>query len=160
MGAPKKTATTGAALAIMIAAPFTAQHEGLRLSAYLDPVGIATICYGETEGIRLGDEMTKDECDSLFKFRLGFFAQMVDLLIEPDMKPETHAALTSFTYNVGITAFRNSTLRKKMNEGKFIEACNELMRWKFAGGRELQGLINRREAEKVLCLKGGIDVRA
>lgn len=148
----------GAILASAIAMPFTAHHEGLRLKAYLDPVGIPTICYGETKGVELGQNKTKEECDALFEARLGYFAYRVDLLVEPKMHPRTHAALTSFAYNVGVGAFSRSTLLKKLNAGDFVGACSELTRWVYAGGKKFNGLVKRREAEKELCLSGGIGV--
>lgn len=158
--APKRAATTGIAAVTLIAAPFTAHHEGLRLQAYLDPVGIPTICYGETLGVELDQEKTKEECDALFAARLGGFAHAVDALVEPVMKPETHAALTSFTYNVGINAFRKSTLLRKLNAGDLKGACGELDRWVYAGGKKFNGLVTRRKAEKELCLSGGIELDA
>lgn len=144
---------------MLIAAPFTAHHEGLRLEAYLDPVGIPTICYGETDGVELGQIKTKEECDAMFETRLGYFAYWVDYYVEPDMKAETHAALTSFSYNVGVDAFKKSTLLKKINDGDLAGGCNEMLRWKYADGRVLPGLVKRRKAERDLCLKGGLDVR-
>lgn len=158
--APKRAATTGIAAVTLIAAPFTAHHEGLRLQAYLDPIGVATICYGETLGVELGQEKTKKECDALFVARLGGFAHAIDVLVEPIMKPETHAALTSFAYNVGVGAFSRSTLRKKLNAGDLKGACGELDRWVYAGGKKFNGLVTRRKAEKELCLSGGIEFNA
>lgn len=156
--APKRAATTGLAAVTLIAAPFTAQHEGLRLKAYLDPIGIPTICYGETVGVEMGQEKTKEECDALFEVRLAYFATRVDMLVEPEMEPATHAALTSFTYNAGVGAFKRSTLRRKLNEGDLQGACDELLRWVYAGGRKFNGLVRRRAAERNLCLQGGLIV--
>lgn len=148
---PKKAATAGVVVAL--AMPFTAHHEGLRLKAYLDPIGIPTICYGETLGVQLGQQKTKAECDALFEARLGVFAYAVDAAITPSMSPHTHAALTSWTYNVGIGAMQKSTLVRLMNEGRTVEACNELPKWNKAGGRVLTGLVKRREEERKLCLQ-------
>jgi lysozyme len=148
---PKKAAASGVVVALAL--PFTAYHEGLRLKAYLDPIGIPTICYGETLGVEMGQEKTKAECDALFEARLGFFAYAVDAAISPSMSPYTHAALTSWTYNVGIGAMQKSTLVRLMNEGRTVEACNELPKWNKAGGRVLPGLVKRREDERKLCLQ-------
>lgn len=150
--APKRsTATAGAVVAL--AMPLTAHYEGLRLKAYLDPVGIPTICHGETLGVELGQEKTKAECDAMFEMRLGYFAAQVDAAISAKMSPQTHAALTSWTYNVGVGAMQKSTLVKLMNEGKTVQACNELLKWNKAGGRVFAGLTKRREAERQLCLQ-------
>lgn len=144
----------GAGLFILIATPFVSQHEGLRLKSYLDPVGIPTICYGETENVALGDIKSKEECDTILAARLGYFGFQVDQSVIPPMSPKTHAALTSFAYNVGMGAFNKSTLLRKMNNGDMIGACYELDRWVYAKGRKLNGLVKRREAERDLCLEG------
>lgn len=149
-------AVTGAAM--LIALPFTAQHEGLRLKAYLDPVGIPTICYGETLGVSLGQVKSKKECDNMLEWRLGYFAWQVDAAVIPPMKAETHAALASFAYNVGLGNFQTSTLLQKMNTGDIAGACNQLTRWNKGrvNGKlvVLPGLVKRREAERQLCLRG------
>jgi len=61
-------------------------------------------------------------------------------------------AYLSFTYNVGAGAFCRSTLAKKLNEGKYEEACTELKKWVYAGGKTLPGLVNRREQEYKKCM--------
>lgn len=148
-----RTATIGLST-LAIAGPFVAHHEGLRLKAYLDPVGIPTICRGETLGVEMGQEKTLAECDALFDARLGMFAYAVDYAVTVPMSPKTHAALTSWTYNVGVRAMEKSTLVKLLNEGKGVQACNELPRWNKARGKVLPGLVKRREEERKLCLEG------
>ena len=61
-------------------------------------------------------------------------------------------AAASFVYNVGPTAFCNSTMAKKFRSGDYTGACNELPKWVYVKGRRVQGLVNRREAERKLCL--------
>jgi len=137
---------------MVLALPFTAHEEGLRTAAYLDSVGVPTICYGETEGVKLGDKKTKQECDAMFYAKLGVFAFAVDAEINHTMTPNFHASITSWAYNVGLGAVRKSTLIKKANAGDFIGACNELPKWKYAGGKPI--LAARRERERQLCMKG------
>lgn len=149
-----KKAALAAGVAATLAAPLTAHFEGLRLRSYLDPVGIPTICYGETEGVELGQVLSKPECDKMLTARLGWFSAEVYAASARDIPPETHAALTSFAYNVGIGAFNKSTLLRRLNAGDTAGACDELMRWVFAGGKKLTGLVKRRGAERELCLKG------
>lgn len=139
---------------LLIATPFTAQHEGLRLKAYLDPIGVVTICYGETENVKMGDIQTAENCNTMLTSKLGVFGTAVDALVNPEMTPETHAAFASFSYNVGINAFRKSSVLRLYNEGKFVESCNFLRRYIYAGGRVLPGLVKRREDERKLCLSG------
>lgn len=135
-----------------IALPFTAHWEGLRTEAYLDQAGIPTICYGETLGVKMGDKKTVSECNALHRVRLGYFAWRVDMLVDVEMTDKMHAALTSFAYNVGIGAFKQSTLLKKLNKGDIEGTCNQLGRWIYIGKEVSNGLINRRKEERNLCL--------
>lgn len=152
MPSPKKAIAVLSSAAILLAAPFTAKEEGLKQYTYLDSVGVPTACYGETDGVRKGDKFTEEDCDTLFYLRLGTFSYMVDLAVKPDMPPPMHAALTSWTYNVGLNAMRGSTLIKWANAGDFRGACDELLKWKWAGGKPI--LLPRRERERALCLSG------
>jgi len=125
--------------------------EGRSLVAYLDPVGIPTICEGITAGVSLGQAATDEECDALLAGELRAALAIVDrytLHPQPDTR---RAALASFVYNVGPEAFRQSTLLRKLNDGDVAGACAELSRWVYAGGRQLVGLVRRREAERELC---------
>ena len=69
------------------------------------------------------------------------------------------AAMYSFTYNAGTGAFRNSTMLKLINNGRYMEACNQLWRWtKYTnpktGKKETsKGLRNRRAVEFKYCIK-------
>lgn len=150
----KKGALGGAAAVMLIAAPFVGDWEGLRTSAYLDPVGIPTICYGSTQGVKIGQEKTVQQCNELLQTELLEYYKAVDDGITVPLPPARAAALTSFAYNVGIANFNRSTLRRLMNEGKTRQACDELGKWVFAKGMKLRGLVRRREAERQLCLEG------
>lgn len=136
-----------------LALPFVAGEEGLRTKAYLDQAGIPTICYGETENVKLGDVKTKAECDALFYVRLGYFAYRVDMMVEPEMTDGQHAAFTSLAYNIGLNAFQKSTLLKKANNGDMRGACDQLPRWNKIKGVVSKGLTNRRSRERALCLR-------
>lgn len=140
------------AAVLCCASSFVMREEGLRTSAYLDSVGVPTICYGETENVKLGDKKSPEECSELFSAKLGFYAYSVQTMIDRPLPPETLAAFTSWAYNVGLNAARKSTLIKKARTGDITGACAELPRWKYAGGKAI--LLNRREREKELCLKG------
>lgn len=149
----KKAALVPAAV-MALALPFTAREEGLRTKAYMDAAGVPTICYGETEGVKMGDTATKEQCDAIFYIRLGFYAYMVDYYVQPPMKPEFHAALTSWGYNAGINAIRTSkSVTGRANAGDFRGACQGLLNWKYAAGKPI--LLGRRIRERdQLCLKG------
>jgi len=137
-----------------ILVPVLQGYEGLVLVAEPDPVGIPTICYGHTEGVKLGDTMSKQECDYLLAVEVMEYMKAVDEMVTVDL-PETRlAALSSFAYNVGPENLRKSTLLKLLNAGHTREACNELTRWSFAKGKKLRGLVIRREDERKMCLEG------
>lgn len=127
--------------------------EGRELIGYVDPVGIPTVCYGHTASAKVGQARSAAECEALLQQDLGKALTAVDHQL-PDLPPATRAALGSFVYNVGAGAFQSSTLLRKAKAGDMIGACNELPRWVYAGGRVLNGLVRRREAEQELCLEG------
>lgn len=139
---------------MLLCTPLVAQYEGLRTKAYLDPVGIPTICYGETLNVSLGDTQTEQNCKSMLTSRLGGFAIAVDAMVSPEVRPEVLAAFTSLSYNIGIGAFQKSSVLRLANEGKTREACDFMLKYNKAGGKVLAGLTKRREAERKLCLSG------
>lgn len=149
----KKTKGASAAV-LLLATPLVAQYEGLRTKAYLDPIGIPTICYGETHDVRMGDVQTEANCKTMLTARLGTFAIAVDAIIQPEVKPEVLAAFSSLSYNIGIGAFQKSSVARLANEGKTREACDFMLKYRMAGGKVLPGLVKRREAERKLCLSG------
>lgn len=152
MGIKNKLVAAAGASAITIATVLVGFFEGKKNDAYLDVVGVPTICYGETKNVRLGDHKTDKECDAMLQSELQKTLQTVDKLVKTPLKETQRAALASFIYNVGEGAFARSTLLKKLNRGDVAGACKELDRWVYAGGRKWKGLMTRREVEKWLCL--------
>lgn len=126
--------------------------EGLRTVAYRDPVGIPTICFGETKGVKLGDKTSADQCEGLLIKRLGEFEAGVSGCVKVALPDTRRAALVSFAYNVGVPTFCGSTLVRKLNAGDVVGACDQLRRWVYAGSIKLPGLVKRREEERKLCL--------
>ncbi|OHV07514.1 lysozyme [Kushneria phosphatilytica] len=158
MKIPRRLLATGSAGALSIAAAVVGYFEGTENTAYLDPVGIPTVCTGHTGAeVRAGERLSDERCDALLKEDLGeaFTAlkRQVDPAVYRRMPESRRAALASFIFNVGEGNFRNSTLLRKLNAGKPRAACNELTRWVHAGGRTLPGLVRRRRTERALCLK-------
>jgi lysozyme len=141
-----------AATAIAILGGF----EGLRTVAYLDPIGIPTVCFGETRGVQMGDRYTVQQCKDMLGDRLvEFEAGMRACLKQPDKVPDKpYVAFLSFTYNIGIGAFCKSTMARKINAGDIRGACDEFPKWDKAAGIRLPGLTKRRTAERALCLAG------
>ncbi|NHZ78454.1 glycoside hydrolase family protein [Massilia sp. CCM 8695] len=139
-----------------IAVTLVGGFEGLRLAAYADPVGIPTICFGETKGVRLGQRATLAQCDAMLADSLAIANGAVDACIRAPLPDYRRAALVSFAYNVGQANLCGSTLARKMNAGDALGACDELLRWTLAKGIRLPGLVKRRQAERNLCLVGAI----
>tara|TARA_Y100001973_G_C5169812_1_gene318344 strand:+ start:294 stop:827 length:534 start_codon:yes stop_codon:yes gene_type:complete len=135
------------------AVSLVAYFEGRELVGYLDPVGIPTICYGHTKTAVVGQALGPQECERLLREDLGEALAVVDQQL-PNAPAMTRAALGSFVYNVGAGAFNGSTLLRKAKAGDWVGACNELPRWVYAKGRQLPGLVNRRAAERAVCLEG------
>jgi len=130
--------------------------EGLRLTAYRDVVGIPTVCYGETHGVKLGDRHSKADCDAMLLASLKKHERgMRRCLNRPDAIPaKSYVAFVSLTYNIGVGAFCRSTARRRLNAGDISGACDAATWFNKAGGRTIRGLINRRSAEHELCLEG------
>ena len=131
------------------------KFEGMRLIAYLCPAGVPTIGYGHTEGVKLGDKITEEQAESFLRYDLVSFEQCVSTWTSVKINQNEFDALVSFAFNVGCTAYKNSTLLKLLNQNtdrKVVAA--EFSRWvKDGEGNTLQGLVNRREAEKKLFLE-------
>lgn len=138
--------------AVAIAAVTVGFFEGKENQAYYDPVGVVTICYGHTATARIGQTHSDEECEVLLQQDLGKAFDAVDRHVTVELPETREAALASFVYNVGESAFARSTLLKRLNAGHVRAACNELLRWVHAKGVRLQGLVNRRQAERELCL--------
>lgn len=140
----------GAALATLVV--LVGGFEGLRTTAYRDPVGIPTICFGETRNVHMGDQYTVDQCKTMLGDRLVEFSDGIDRCLTAPISDHAYMAFVSFAYNVGTGAFCNSTLVKLANAGDLQGACDQLPRWNKAGGKVLQGLVTRRAKEREICL--------
>ena len=109
--------------------------EGRSLMAYLDPVGIPTICEGVTQGVKLGDMATPGQCVQLLQRELRIALTAVDRQVRVPLPDTRRAALGSFVYNVGEGQFSSSTLLRLLNTGDARGACAQLSRWIYAGGK-------------------------
>lgn len=141
-----------AALCVTIVGGF----EGLATHAYPDRLayGIPTVCYGETEGVKLGDVYTPAQCADMLALKLPRYNDEISKCIHVTISDKERAAYVSFAYNVGSAGFCHSTAAKRLNAGDPKGACDALMAWNRAGGRVVAGLTRRREAERKLCLEG------
>lgn len=136
------------------------QFEGCRLTAYPDPRTGGdpwTIGYGWThpvDGKPVKRGMTIDQAtaDRLLKTGLVGYENDVLKVAKVKLTQGQFDALVSFAYNVGSRAISTSTLLKKLNDGDIKGAADEFLRWNKAGGKVLNGLTRRREAERALFL--------
>lgn len=131
------------------------QFESLRLHAYPDPGSGGepyTIGYGHTGGVKSGDVCTREYAENTLIDDLNEVCQQLKDCITLPLNDNQFSALVSFTFNEGITRFKNSTMLKMINAGGIKNAANQFDKWVFAGDKVLPGLVTRREAEKQLYL--------
>lgn len=133
------------------------EFEGCKLTAYQDSVGVWTIGYGWTQPvdgkpIRAGMTINQETAERLLKTGLVSYESDVSLLVKVGMTQGQFDALVSFTYNLGSRSLSTSTLLRKLNAGDYAGAADEFLRWNKAGGKVLNGLTRRREAERALFL--------
>lgn len=140
----------------ILATSFIGAKEGMRTKAYLDVIGIPTVCIGETRGVKLGDQYTKAECMEKFGIALVEYEQgMRSCLKAPDSIPaKPYVTFISLTYNIGKGGFCKSSVARLANAGDIRGACNALTLYNRGGGKVLKGLVYRRMDEKKLCLEG------
>lgn len=138
------------------------EFEGLRLEAYQDIVGVWTIGYGNTyyeDGtkVKKGDEITKERALDLYTNIMNRFSDQVrNAIVSPDRISDTQfSAMVSLAYNIGIGAFKGSTLLRKVNANPCDPTIpSEFLRWNKAGGKVINGLTRRRQAEADLYTNG------
>lgn len=133
------------------------QFEGCKLTAYQDSVGVWTIGYGWTQPvngkpIRAGMTIKQETAERLLKTGLVSYESDVSRLVKVGLTQGQFDALVSFTYNLGARSLSTSTLLRKLNAGDYAGAADEFLRWNKAGGKVINGLTRRREAERALFL--------
>lgn len=144
-------------LALLVALALMRRFEGLYLTPYLCPAGVASIGYGTTyyeDGTRVtlhDPAITKERAEELliWAVRTVYLPQVMRLC--PGINsPNRLAAIIDWTYNLGGSALKNSTMRRKINAGLWDDVPAEILKWVRGGGKVLRGLVIRREAEVIL----------
>ena len=123
------------------------KFEGCELIAYQDAVGVWTIGYGHTKGVSEGDIISSAQAEALLLKELKEYENYVHELVEVPLHQYQFDALVSWTYNLGPTNLKSSTMLKVLNEGKYNEVPDQMRRWNRAGGKVLEGLVKRRDYE-------------
>lgn len=150
------------AAALAIAIPTVSKHEGVWLVAKPDRLahGIPTVCFGETEGVRVGDRYTMAQCQEMLAKKLPRYADEIAPCIRVPVSAKILASYIDFAYNVGSAGFCGSSALRHLNAGDYEGACEGLKAWTDSGGQFRQGLLNRRMDEIKLCRDGIADLKA
>lgn len=156
-GRRTKGAIAGAAV-MAAAAAFVAPWEGLYTTPYRDLVGVLTVCYGETEGVKATDRYTPVQCRDMLAKKLPRYYSEISACWGPEVEAKLtdnmRIAFTSGAYNFGSGAFCKSSMVTRLKLGDFKGACDALLLYNRAGGHVVRGLVNRRNAERKLCREG------
>lgn len=129
------------------------EFEGFRAEAYLCPAGVATVGFGFTKNVRLGDKMTRSEAAERLKRELVEYEQGVLLACTNPPNENEFSAMVCFAFNVGVAGFKKSSVLKAHNRGDKQAAARAFGLWNKAGGKTLPGLTRRRMAEAALYLE-------
>lgn len=126
------------------------QDEANVPTVYLDPVGIPTVCVGHTATVTrkdIGKTFSSTECQELLRQDTRLAQAAIRQHVKVPVTQGQYDALVSFTFNVGVSNFKSSTLLRKINAGQCRAAGQEFARWNKAKGRVLRGLTLRRARE-------------
>lgn len=150
-------AVAGVLAAAAAAVPLLSEFEGYVPVGYPDPalgVKLPTACYGATKNIVIGRRYTEEQCAAMLAEDAVKHGLEIASCLPAELPIETRAAFTSAGFNIGTRAFCGSSMSRKALAGDLRGACDALLLWVKAGGREMPGLVRRRKAERDLCLKG------
>lgn len=130
---------------------------------YLDGGGVPTIGFGTTvypNGKRVSmkdQEITIDLARKMLDLHATKLWEEIDRLVRPPLNDNQMSALTSFAYNVGLGAFRTSTLLRMINVNPHdLKITDQLARWNKDNGKIIRGLVNRRKAEALLYFTAAV----
>jgi lysozyme len=136
------------------------RFEGIRYRPYKCSAGLWTIGIGHLigDGKQLPDSynktFTEGEVDALLRKDLSKFERAIAMLIKVPLRQCEYDSICSFTFNLGAGTLQRSTLRQKLNRGDKEGAAREILKYNRAGGKVLKGLVNRRNDEYELFLRG------
>lgn len=135
------------------------EFEGFRSQAYQDSVGVWTIGYGTTGRAGVGIDpkhgmvISRKEAELYLERAVNKFAAQVEGLLRQPYNENEFAAMVSLAYNIGPGAFSTSSVLRYFNQGNKAKAADSFRLWNKAGGKVLNGLVRRREAERKLFLE-------
>jgi lysozyme len=118
-------------------------------------IGYGTTVYPSGKRVSLKDSaITERKARDYLGHDVGACEDVVHEAVIVPLTQGQFDALVSFVYNIGETAFDNSTLLKRLNAANYQAAEDEFLRWNKQAGRALKGLTRRRAVEQALFLKG------
>tara|TARA_R110000765_G_C18779272_1_gene591130 strand:- start:141 stop:638 length:498 start_codon:yes stop_codon:yes gene_type:complete len=131
------------------------KFEGCKLETYQCSANVLTIGYGSTKGVQEGDKITQEEAENLLIKELQEYCKYVNDAVTVPLEQNQFDALVSWTYNLGPSNLKSSTMLKVLNGTKdkaykISEVPTQIKRWNRAGGKVSDGLIRRREAEALM----------
>ena len=126
------------------------KFEGCELEAYQCSAGVWTIGYGHTKDVEEGDTISKDQAEEMLVEELHEYENYVNEYVNVALSQNQFDALVSWVYNLGPANLKASTMLKVLNDGKYEDVPYQMKRWNKAGGKVLDGLVRRREAEALL----------
>jgi len=128
------------------------KFEGLELEAYKCAAGVWTIGYGHTKDVNEGDVWSEAHAEHMLEVELEEFEEYINDYVTVNLSQNQFDALVSWVYNLGPANLKASTMLKVLNSGDYEGVPAQIKRWNKAGGKVLQGLIRRREAEALLFI--------
>jgi lysozyme len=144
----------------MLAVAFIKPWEGLWTTAQVDTIGTGRPCHlllRPNRRVRQGQggqKFTPQQCSDLLAKSLPKYFDAIAACIKVPISDKEFAAYGSFAYNIGSAGACRSSAFARLNRGDHRGACDALMQWVKAQGRVVKGLVNRRTAERKLCLEG------
>ena len=126
------------------------KFEGCELEAYKCAADVWTIGYGSTKGVKEGDTVSQEEADKLLLHEMEEYEGYISDMVYVDLEQNQFDAMVSWVFNLGPANLKTSTLLKVLNAKDYEGVPAQIKRWNKAGGKVLQGLIRRREAESLL----------
>jgi lysozyme len=121
--------------------------EGCELEAYKCPAGVWTIGYGHIKTAVEGMTITQHQADEMLIEEMNEYEGYINNSVRVDLTQNQFDAMVSWVYNLGSGNLNASTLLKVLNSGDYAGVPEQMLRWNKAGGRVLEGLTRRRQAE-------------
>lgn len=122
---------------------YTQSKEGTVLVPYKDSVGVATIGTGTTvyeDGtkVKMTDpKITEKQATEYLKFHINKDAKIFNKsLLGIPLSQTEYDLYMDFTYQFGTGAWSSSSMLRNLKQGKYIQACDSLLKWKYAAKRD------------------------